>query len=118
MSPQCFLLRIAILLLALGLVAGTAQATHQFSLVGGGGQIHIGNGLALPIQQAATVLQTGTVFPPLGIGVRAGDAPVITGTVDKPLIVVGEKRGWQRMLAASIPLANATTTSLPAAPSM
>ncbi len=99
MSPKRILLCIAFLLLALGLVAGTAQARHKFSLVAGsGGQIHIGNGLALPIQQAATVGQTGTVFPPLGIGVKPGPAPIITGTILKPLIDVGTKQGYQRRL--------------------
>lgn len=86
------------LALALGGVAGTAQAL-DFSLVGGGGQLHIGNGLALPIQQAATALETGTNFPPLGIPVRPGPAPIITGTVGKPLLTTGGgKQGYQRRL--------------------
>ena len=60
--------RICLAALALSLgVAGTAQAgTTRYSLAAGSGaQLHIGNGLALPIQPAATVLVTGTVFPPL-----------------------------------------------------
>ena len=58
---------LAALVLSLG-VAGSAQAA-QYSLAGGSGaQLHIGGGLALPIQPAATV--TGTVFPPLMIPVN------------------------------------------------
>jgi len=87
----------ALVSLALGLTAGSAQAL-DFSLTGGGGQLHIGNGLALPIQQAATPGQTGTVFPPLGVPVRAGPAPIVAGTVAKPLIVAGAKQGYQRRL--------------------
>jgi len=89
---------VAFQVLALGLlVAGSAQAL-EFSLTGGGGQMHIGNGLALPIQAAATSLQTGTVFPPLGVPVKPGPAPMINGTVAKPLIDVGTKQGYQRKL--------------------
>ncbi len=89
---------ISLFLLGLGLlVAGSAQAL-DFSLVGGGGQLHIGNGLALPIQQANTVLETGTNFPALGIPVRPGPAPIITGTVAKPKITVGTRSGYQRRL--------------------
>ncbi len=96
---------IAILSLGLGLaLAGAAQATQlQFSLVGGGGQIHIGNGLALPIQQAATPGQTGTVFPPLGVPVRTGPAPLIAGTIVKSLkSTAGGKQGYQRRLSVPV----------------
>lgn len=86
------------LALALGGAAGTAQAL-DFSLVGGGGQLHIGNGLALPIQQANTLGETGTNFPNLGIPVRTGPAPIITGTIAKPLLTTGGgKQGYQRRL--------------------
>ena len=54
---------------ALFLGLGTAQAAN-YSLAGGGAQLHIGGGLALPIQAAATV--TGGAFPPLLIGVNLG----------------------------------------------
>jgi hypothetical protein len=87
----------ALLSLALGLTAGSAQAL-DFSLTGGGGQLHIGNGLALPIQQANTVLETGTNFPALGVPVRPGQPPVLVGTVMQPLIDVGTKQGYQRRL--------------------
>ena len=89
-------LGIALLSLALGLVVGTAQA-KDFSLVDGGGQMHIGNGLALPIEAAATSGQTGTVFPPLAIPVAPGII-FVSGTVAKPLIDVGTKKGYQRKL--------------------
>jgi hypothetical protein len=42
----------AFLFSTLGL-ATSAQAIKRFSVVGGGAQSHIGNGLAIPIQQAA-----------------------------------------------------------------
>ena len=54
---------------ALFLGLGTAQAAN-YSLAGGGAQLHIGGGLALPVQAAATV--TGSAFPPLLIGVNPG----------------------------------------------
>ena len=90
---------VAFLSLALGLMAGSAQAL-DFSLTGGGGQFHIGNGLMLPIQQAAiTTVTTGTVFPSLLVPVKAGPAPIITGTVAKPLLTTGGgKQGYQRRL--------------------
>lgn len=52
-------------------VAGTANAKTYSLAAGSGGQTHIGNGLALPIQPAATSLVTGTVLPPLLIPVRS-----------------------------------------------
>jgi len=86
------------LLLGLGL-ATSAQADKIFSLTGGGGQLHIGNGLQLPIQAAATGGQTGTVFPPLLIPPNA--VPKILGTVAKPLIgpTGMGKQGYQRRLS-------------------
>jgi hypothetical protein len=102
MALRC--LRVALLSLALGLVAGAAQAI-DYSLVGGGGQTHVGNGLMIPIQSAATVGTTRLVFPgdlPNGrtllIPVKPGPAPIVTGTVVKPLQVVGTKQGYQRKL--------------------
>jgi hypothetical protein len=97
------------LALTTGLVAGTAQAL-DFSLTGGGGQIHIGNGLALPIQQPIPNFAfTPTRFPAtLGVAVKPGPAPLITGTVGKPLLsgvtthptatgtAMGTKFGYQR----------------------
>jgi hypothetical protein len=55
---------LAALVLSLG-VAGTAQAAQYSLAAGSGAQLHIGGGLALPIQPAATPAVTGTVFPPL-----------------------------------------------------
>ena len=53
----------AFLFSTLGL-ATSAQAIKRFSVVGGGAQSHIGNGLAIPIQQAAiNSVTTGTMFP-------------------------------------------------------
>ncbi len=112
MSPKRFLLSTAFLLLAFGLVAGTAQA-ETFSLTGGGGQGHIGNGLMLPIQSAATAATTGTNFPNLGIPVAPG-AQTVTGTVAKPLITVGTKRAFQRKLVvpAGVLLKEAAQTTV------
>jgi len=72
-------------LLGLGL-ATSAQAANgkRWSLIGGGAQLHIGNGLALPIQPAVPALPGGTVFPPLLIPVKAGKVPVIHGTTALP----------------------------------
>ncbi len=67
------------ILLVLGFgSASTAQAAN-YSLSGGGGQFHIGGGLALPIQPAATAAVTGTVFPPLLIPVAPG-SKIVLGT--------------------------------------
>jgi len=93
-------LGIAFLSLAVGLVVGTAQA-KDFSLVAGGGQMHIGNGLALPIEAAATIGQTGANFPPLALPLQAGPPwPVVTGTVAKTVLLtgVGGKQGYQQKL--------------------
>ena len=100
--------RLVVLIAALGL-ATSAQAS-KFSVTGGGGQLHIGNGLALPIQAAqpsptSPGMGVGTVFPTLKIPVKAGPAPVITGTVVKPLLFApgtvmhpATKMGFQRKL--------------------
>jgi hypothetical protein len=53
---------LAALVLSLG-VAGSAQAVSYSLAAGSGAQLHIGNGLALPVQAAATVV--GGAFPPL-----------------------------------------------------
>ncbi|MCH7868794.1 MAG: hypothetical protein IH881_13950 [Myxococcales bacterium] len=55
--------RVAFAAMMLGILcAGSAQA-RNYSLIGGGAQLHVGQGLALPIQ--AAVAQTGAAFPPL-----------------------------------------------------
>ncbi len=68
MSLKRFLLCMTYLILGLSL-ATMAQAKN-YSLAGSAGQLHIGDGLALPIQAAATV--TGAVFPPLLIPAASG----------------------------------------------
>ena len=95
---------VGFLSLALALMAGSAQAL-DYSLTGGGGQSHIGNGLMLPVQSAATAATGMLVFPgdvangrALLVPVRTGPAPIVTGTVLKPLQVVGPKSGYQRKL--------------------
>lgn len=88
--------------LLLGLGLATAAQAKRFSVTGGGGQTHIGNGLALPIQAAATAV-TGTVFPPLLVPVKG--VPVVLGTTANPLqtamaTTMGPvtKSGYQRKL--------------------
>jgi len=95
------------LLVGLGLAA-PAQA-KRFSVAGGtptlgsGAQFHIGNGLALPIQVAATAGMTKTVFPPLLVPVKG--VPVVLGTTSNPLLTAMAtsmgpvtKSGYQRKL--------------------
>lgn len=73
----------AILVLLIGF-AGTSQAkTAYYTLAAGSGaQLHIGNGLALPIQQAATGAVTGMVFPPLLIPKAPGVVRVTATTTN------------------------------------
>lgn len=56
-------------ILALGLASASHAATYSLQN-GSGAQLHIGNGLALPVQPAATVM--GAAFPPLLIPVKPG----------------------------------------------
>lgn len=91
MPLKRFSLCTAVLLLAFGLLAGTAQAIHdpplrQFSLTGGGGQIQIGGGLPLPIQATCNATCTLTNFPPLLI--PAVPAATVQGTT---AMAVGQK---------------------------
>jgi len=82
---------IAFLLLGLGF-AGTAQAAAPASLslaLGSGAQLHIGDGLALPVAQAATSAVTGMVFPPLLIPKKAGLQTVMQTTLST--MVTGRK---------------------------
>lgn len=98
--------RLAVVLTAVSLLAGfgaTSAQAKNFTLTGGGGQAHIGNGLALPIQPSATAMVTGTVFPPLLIPVKG--VPIVAGTVAKPLLTAMAtsmgpvtKSGYQRRL--------------------
>jgi hypothetical protein len=92
-------LGITVLALALGSAVGTAQAT-DFSLIDGGGQLHIGGGLALPIQTAIPNYgpASPTKLPPLLVPIRTGAWPVVTGTLAKPLLTAPGKQGYQRKL--------------------
>jgi len=76
----------ASLLLVLGMSA-TAQA-GKYHLVGGGGQLHIGGGLPLPIQlvgktTGGAITATGTNFPPLLIPLAraVSSPPAVLSTV-------------------------------------
>ena len=90
----------AFLVSTFGLATG-AQAAKRFSLTGGGGQTHIGNGLMIPIQQAAiNSVTTGTMFPNLLIPVAG--APIVSGTVTKPIMTGGTKMAYQRQLKVPI----------------
>ncbi len=98
-----FTVGIAACSLLLGLGLATSAQAKRFSLTGGGAQSHIGNGLALPIQAAATAMMTKTVFPPLLLPVKG--VPVILGTTALPLktamaTTMGPvtKSGYQRKL--------------------
>ena len=75
---------LCIALLSVGLLLASSAQAKKFSLTGGGGQAHIGNGLALPIQQAATPAIAGTNFPALLVPVLPGNE--VTGTTVKPLL--------------------------------
>ena len=85
----------AFLVSTLGL-ATSAQAIKRFTVSGGGGQTHIGNGLMIPIQAAAGPGTTGTMFPNLRIPVNG--VPIVTGTVTKPIQTAGTKMAYQRRL--------------------
>jgi len=63
------ILYVASVILALGLASASQAATYSLQN-GSGAQLHIGGGLALPVQTAATV--TGAAFPPLLIPVKPG----------------------------------------------
>jgi len=73
-----------------GLATG-AQAVKRFSVTGGGAQLHIGNGLALPIQAAVPNFPaTPTMFPTLLIPLNGGQqiaSGTVTRTVQKQLRV-------------------------------
>jgi hypothetical protein len=107
MSFKRLVLLAAFGVLVLGLA--TAVQAKQWALSGGGAQVQIGNGLALPIQAAPIATATGggpgttwTAFPgdnpitasgatglnprQLRIKVATGAPPVVTGTTAKPLL--------------------------------
>ena len=90
----------AFLFSTLGLATG-ADA-KRFSLIGGGSQAHIGNGLMVPIQAAAGAGTTGTMFPNLRLAPNG--RPVLSGTIAKPLIGPTSmgKQGYQRKLQVPI----------------
>ena len=77
-------------------LATSAQAIKRFTVTGGGGQTHIGNGLMIPIQAAAGPGTTTTMFPTLLIPVNG--VPIVTGTVAKPIMTAGTKMAYQRRL--------------------
>jgi len=95
---------LCIALLSVGLLLASSAQAKKFSLTGGGGQLHIGNGLMLPVQQAATSATAGTVFPNLQISVLPGNE--VTGTTAKTTLLTGmatslgpvTKVGYQRKL--------------------
>jgi hypothetical protein len=78
--------------------ADLARASKRFSLIGGGGQTHIGGGLMMPIQAAAGPGTTTSMFPNLRIPVNG--IPIVTGTLAKTtlLTTAGGKQGYQRRL--------------------
>ncbi len=84
-------------LIALG--PAVAQA-KKFALTGGGGQLHIGNGLMLPIQTAGQpATNMGLKFPNLLVPVAPNPGtPIITGTVAMAIQTVGTKMAYQRRL--------------------
>ncbi len=93
----------ALSLLGLGLTTA-AQAARTFPLTGGGAQLHIGNGLALPIQAAIPNFPlTPTMFPTLLVPAKA--AQFVVGSTGKPLLTAMStvsgpvtKSGYQRRL--------------------
>jgi len=95
---------LCIALLSVGFLLATSAQAKKFALTGGGGQVHIGNGLMLPIQAAATSATAGTVFPTLLVPPKAG--AVVSGTVAKTTLLTGmataagpvTKVGYQKKL--------------------
>jgi hypothetical protein len=87
----------AFLVSTLGL-ATSAQAIKRFSVVGGGAQSHIGNGLAIPIQQAAINSVTTMTMFPMTLRAPIDGVPIVTGTVAKPIMTAGTKMAYQRRL--------------------
>jgi hypothetical protein len=89
---------------AVALVLSATAHAAKFSLTGGGGQAHIGNGLALPIQQA---VPNGTTFPSLKVPHVPG--ATVSGTTQKPLLTAMAtaagpvtKQGYQRKLVVPV----------------
>ena len=83
--------------LFLGLSLATTAQAKKFSLTGGGGQLHIGNGLQLPIQAAATAATTGEDFPTLLIPAVIG--ATVVGTTAKTVLLKGKgRKGFQQKL--------------------
>jgi len=90
-------------------LAISAQAA-DFSVVGGGSQSHIGNGLAIPIQQAAiNSVTTGTMFP-MTLAAPINGVPLVTGTLVKPLMTAGTKMAYQRKLSVPAQTIRKTAT--------
>jgi hypothetical protein len=95
MSFKRFVLVSAVVSTAL--VLGTAAQAKKFSLTGGGGQVHIGNGLALPVQPSLTYLTSPNDFPPLLVPPVPG--AIISGTTGNPLLVATDgKQAYQNKL--------------------
>jgi len=82
------LLSCVLSVLLVGLGSGATAHAKKYSLTNNSGaQLHIGNGLALPIQAAATPLVTGMVLPPLLIPKKAGPVTVMQTTPGLKLTV-------------------------------
>jgi hypothetical protein len=88
---------LCIALLSLGLLLATSVQAKQWPLApGGGGQLHIGNGLALPIQPSLTYLTGPNDFPPLLV--KPVQGAIISGTTGNPLLTGGGKSAYQNKL--------------------
>lgn len=88
----------------LGLGLATSAQAEKFSVTGGGGQLHIGNGLALPIQQAALgPVNAGTVFPgepgtAFDLLIEPDGNPIIEGSIGNALTSASGKQAYQNTL--------------------
>ncbi len=99
--------RLALLtgVLLLGLTLSTSAFAERFSVTGGGGQFHIGNGLALPIQQAALgPVNNGSVFPgeagtAFELLIRPIPGAAVEGSIGNALTSQAGKSAYQNTLS-------------------